>query len=125
MEQYATEAEPELSISSYRDAAPQRRCSSRRRLTASMPVSVVLAVDPGLVRDGVKTFLEWRSEFGVAGEFENSADPVKLWRKSQPDMFWMDIGLLGIDNIEATSERMRHSPGIKAIRLSCTTARIR
>ena len=73
----------------------------------------------------MKTFLEWGSEFGMVGESENSADPVELGRKSQPDMVWMDIGLLGIDDIEATTERMRHSPGIKAILLPCTTARIR
>jgi YesN/AraC family two-component response regulator len=59
-----------------------------------MPVSVVLVDDPRLVRGGVKTILEWGSEFRVVGESENCADAVELCRKSQPDMVLMDIGLL-------------------------------
>jgi hypothetical protein len=41
--------------------------SSRGRLSATMPVSVVLVDDPRLVRDGLKTILEWGSEFSRGG----------------------------------------------------------
>ena len=76
--------------------------SSRVRLTTTMPVSVVLVDDPRPVREGVKTILEWGSEFRVVGESESRADAVELCRKSLPDLVLKDIGLLGINDIEAT-----------------------
>jgi hypothetical protein len=81
MGHYATEAEPELSISSYPDAGRQWRAALRGRLTATMPVSVVLVDDPRPVRDSVKTIPERGSEFRVVGESESSADAVELCPK--------------------------------------------
>ncbi len=83
-----------------------------------MPFEVVLVDDHKLVRDGVKTILERGSEFRVVGEAENGADAVQLCRKAQPDIVLMDIGLPGMNGIEATTELVRHCPGIKVIILS-------
>jgi DNA-binding NarL/FixJ family response regulator len=70
------------------------------------------------VRDGVKGILERGSEFRVVGEAENGADAVQMCRKSQPDIVLMDIGLPGMNGIEATTELLRHCPGIKVLILS-------
>ncbi len=83
-----------------------------------MPFSVILVDDHKLVRDGVRTILERGSEFKVVGEAENGADAVQLCRKSAPDLVLMDIGLPGMNGIEATTELVRHCPGIKVIILS-------
>ena len=83
-----------------------------------MPFSVILVDDHKLVRDGVKTILERGADFKVVGEAENGADAVQLCRKSPPDIVLMDIGLPGMNGIEATTELVRHCPGIKIIILS-------
>jgi len=83
-----------------------------------MPFNVILVDDHKLVRDGVKTILERGSDFKVIGEAENGPDAVQLCRKSPPDIVLMDIGLPGMNGIEATTELVRHCPGIKIIILS-------
>lgn len=83
-----------------------------------MPFNVVLVDDHKLVRDGVRTILERSSDFKVVGEAENGADAVQLCRKSPPDIVLMDIGLPGMNGIEATTELVRHVPGVKVIILS-------
>jgi DNA-binding NarL/FixJ family response regulator len=83
-----------------------------------MPFDIVLVDDHKLVRDGVKGILERGSEFRVVGEAENGADAVQMCRKSQPDIVLMDIGLPGMNGIEATTELLRHCPGIKVLILS-------
>ena len=83
-----------------------------------MPFNIVLVDDHKLVRDGVKTILERGTEFRVVGEAENGVDAVQICRKSQPDIVLMDIGLPGMNGIEATSELVRHCPTVKVIILS-------
>src|ERR1035438_9073824 len=83
-----------------------------------MPFDIVLVDDHKLVRDGVRTILERGTEFHVVGEAENGADAVQLCRKTVPDLVLMDIGLPGMNGIEATTELLRHCPGIKIVILS-------
>ena len=80
-----------------------------------MPFDIVLVDDHKLVRDGVRTILERGAEFRVVGEAENGADAVQLCKKAAPDMVLMDIGLPGMNGIEATTELLRHCPGVKVV----------
>src|ERR1051326_3859039 len=105
-----------------------------------MAFDVILVDDHKLVRDGVRTILERGGDFRVVGEAENGADAVQLCKKTPPDIVpismsticdavqlckktppdivLMDIGLPGMNGIEATTELLRHVPGIKVIILS-------
>jgi len=83
-----------------------------------MPFDIVLVDDHKLVRDGVRTILERGGDFRVVGEAENGADAVHLCRKAPPDIVLMDIGLPGMNGIEATTELLRHCPHVKVIILS-------
>jgi len=83
-----------------------------------MPFDVVLVDDHKLVRDGVRTILERGGDFRVVGEAENGADAVHFCRKTPPDIVLMDIGLPGMNGIEATTELLRHCPNVKIIILS-------
>lgn len=80
--------------------------------------NVVLVDDHKLVRDGVRGILERGSEFRVVGEAETGADAVQLCRRTNPHMVLMDIGLPGMNGIEATTELLRHCPAIRVIVLS-------
>ena len=83
-----------------------------------MPFDIVLVDDHKLVRDGVKTILERGTEFRVVGEADNGADAVQVCRKLQPALVLMDIGLPGMNGIEATTELLRHCPEVKIVILS-------
>ena len=54
----------------------------------------------------------------MVGEAENGGDAVALCKKSLPDIVLMDIGLPGMNGIEATTELLRHCPTVKVIILS-------
>ena len=73
-----------------------------------MPFTIVLVDDHKLVRDGVRTILERGTEFRVVGEAESGPDVVAICRKTTPDIVLMDIGLPGMNGIEATTELLRH-----------------
>jgi len=83
-----------------------------------MPFNIVLVDDHKLVRDGVRTILERGAEFRAVGEAESGPDAVLLCRKAPPDIVLMDIGLPGMNGIEATTELLRHCPGVKVVILS-------
>lgn len=83
-----------------------------------MPYQVLLVDDHKIMRDGIKAILQRTGEFLVVGEAENGSDAVHVSRKARPDIVLMDIGLPGLNGIEATAEILRHCPETKVIILS-------
>jgi DNA-binding NarL/FixJ family response regulator len=83
-----------------------------------MTYDIVLVDDHKLVRDGVRTLLERGSDFRVVGEAESGPDAVQICKKNTPDLVLMDIGLPGMNGIEATTELLRHCPTVKVVILS-------
>ncbi len=83
-----------------------------------MSYDILLVDDHKLMRDGIRTILERGSEFQVVGEAESGTDAVQFCRKSHPDLVIMDIGLPGMNGIEATTEILRHSPQTRVLILS-------
>jgi len=83
-----------------------------------MSYDILLVDDHRLMRDGIRTILERGSEFRVVGEVETGTDAVQFCRKSHPDLVIMDIGLPGMNGIEATTEILRHSPQTRVLILS-------
>jgi len=70
------------------------------------------------MRDGIRAILKHSDEFQVVGEAENGADAVQVCKKLLPDIVLMDIGLPGLNGIEATAEVLRHCPETRVIVLS-------
>jgi two-component system response regulator NreC len=83
-----------------------------------MAYDILLVDDHKLMRDGLRLILERGSEFRVVGEAENGAEAVQFCKKSRPDLVVMDIGLPGMNGIEATTEIARHSPQTRVLILS-------
>jgi DNA-binding NarL/FixJ family response regulator len=83
-----------------------------------MPHDVVLVDYHKLMRDGIRAILERDSEFRVVGEAENGADAVRLCKKTHPEVVIMDIGLAGMNGIEATAEILRHCPQTRVLIVS-------
>lgn len=83
-----------------------------------MPYTVLLVDDHKIMRDGIKAILKHSEEFKVSGEADNGSDAVQLTKKTSPDIVLMDIGLPGLNGLEATTEILRHNPGTRVIILS-------
>ncbi|MGH9667555.1 MAG: response regulator [Bryobacteraceae bacterium] len=83
-----------------------------------MPFDVLLVDDHKIMRDGIKAILKHSGEFRVAGEAESGPDAVQWCKKTKPDVILMDIGLPGLNGIEATTEILRHYPEAKIVILS-------
>ncbi|MFB3827236.1 MAG: response regulator [Bryobacteraceae bacterium] len=79
---------------------------------------VVLVDDHKLVRDGVKSLLERSGEFRIVAEAEDGAEAVQICKRSKPDLVLMDIGLPGMNGIDATAEIMRACPTARVVVLS-------
>jgi len=79
---------------------------------------ILLVDDHKIMRDGIRAILKHSDEFQVVGEAENGADAVQVCKKLLPDIVLMDIGLPGLNGIEATAEVLRHCPETRVIVLS-------
>jgi DNA-binding NarL/FixJ family response regulator len=84
----------------------------------TMPFNVLLVDDHKIMRDGIRAILRHNEEFVIVGEAENGSEAVQLCRRKKPDIVLMDIGLPGLNGIEATQEILRHVPETRVIILS-------
>jgi len=83
-----------------------------------MPYDILVVDDHKMMRDGIRTILERGSEFRVVGDVDSGTEAVQFCKKTHPDLVLMDIGLPGMNGIEATAEILRHSPQTRVVILS-------
>ena len=73
-------------------------------MTESAPIRVVLVDDHGVVRRGLRGYLELLDDIEVVGEAENGLLGVELVDQVQPDVVLMDIVMPQLDGIGAISQ---------------------
>lgn len=83
-----------------------------------MPYDLLLVDDHKIMRDGIKAILKHIDDFRIVGEAESGTDAVAFCRRTAPHIVLMDIGLPGLNGVEATTEILRHCPDVKIIVLS-------
>ncbi|MGD8846642.1 MAG: response regulator transcription factor, partial [Desulfobacteraceae bacterium] len=83
-----------------------------------MTISVVLADDHAVVRDGLKTLLEIDQNINVVGMSSNGREAVRLITKLRPDVVVMDISMPELNGIEATRQILEQCPDTRVIILS-------
>jgi DNA-binding NarL/FixJ family response regulator len=83
-----------------------------------MPYKVLLVDDHRIMRDGIRNIIERSEDFQVTWESDNGADAVQLAKRVQPDLVLMDIGLPGMNGIDATTELLRYCPNTRVAILS-------
>ena len=83
-----------------------------------MSVSIILADDHTLFREGLLSILNSELEFTVVAQAENGREVVKLARKMEVDVIIMDIAMPELNGIEATRQVLQENPGLKVVALS-------
>jgi NarL family two-component system response regulator LiaR len=84
-------------------------------------ISVLIVDDHGVVRQGLRTFLELLDDIEVIGEAQNGVEAVALVRQHRPDVVLMDLMMPEMDGIEATRQVGTISPTTKVIALTSFT----
>jgi len=92
------------------------------RLVSPQPamekLTVVLADDHHLFREGLRQLLENTGEISVVGEAPNGEEAVRLVLALQPRVVLMDINMPVLDGIRATEAITRNCPGTNVIVLT-------
>ncbi|OPY12205.1 MAG: Oxygen regulatory protein NreC [Syntrophus sp. PtaB.Bin001] len=83
-----------------------------------MAITVILADDHKIIRDGLRTLIESQSGMQVIAEAENGRETIKLAKELQPNVVIMDISMPDLNGIDATREIVNSIPGVKVIALS-------
>jgi len=83
-----------------------------------MAITVILADDHKIIRDGLRTLIESQSGMKVIAEAENGRETIKLAKELQTNVVIMDISMPDLNGIDATREIVNSIPGIKVIALS-------
>ena len=77
-------------------------------------MSVLIADDHSVVREGLVSLIEDKADMRVVGEASNGREAVELWKKHRPDVTLLDLRMPELDGVSA----------IKAIRADDENARI-
>lgn len=80
-------------------------------------ITVLIADDEPLVRQGLRTILELEPDIGVIGEAQDGAEAVSASRRLRPDVVCMDVRMPGVDGIRATERLMAadHPPRVLVV----------
>ncbi len=83
-----------------------------------MPVTVMLADDHAVVRDGLRALLEGGHDLQVIGVAGNGREAVAEAQRLRPDIVIMDIAMPELDGVEATRRIVERCPETRVLILS-------
>jgi DNA-binding NarL/FixJ family response regulator len=82
------------------------------------PIRVLLADDHTLVRAGLRRLLEGLSGVEVVGEAEDGHEALRLAATLRPDVVLLDVGMPGLNGLEAAGRLATIDTGIRVLILS-------
>ncbi len=83
-----------------------------------MPTGILLVDDHAILRQALKRILESCPDFVVVAEAGSGPEAVELAEKHRPDVALMDIGMKGMNGIEATAQLLLRSPKTAVLMLT-------
>src|SRR6201997_3292194 len=82
------------------------------------PITVLLAEDHQMVREGFRSLLQHERDIKVVGEAETGRQAVQLTGKLRPAVVVMDIAMPLLNGLEATRQIRKEFPDTKVLILS-------
>ena len=83
-----------------------------------MTISVFLADDHAVLRDGLRFLLESQGDITIAGVATDGREAVQRVSELRPDVVLMDIAMLELNGLEATLQIRQACPQVQVIILS-------
>jgi two-component system response regulator NreC len=81
-------------------------------------ITIVLADDHHVVRQGLRSLLAAESDLQVIGEAADGLAAAQLVESLQPDILVLDLMMRGVNGLEVTREVSKHSPRTRVVILS-------
>lgn len=81
-------------------------------------ITVLLADDHAIVREGFRKLLEVEKDFEVVGEAKNGRVAVDMTKRLRPDVVVMDIAMPLLNGLEATRQILKELPATRILILS-------
>src|SRR5258705_5253329 len=81
-------------------------------------ITVLLAEDHMMVREGFRKMLELEEDVEVVGEARDGRQAVALVKKLRPEVVLMDIAMPLLNGLEATRQILKAMPATKIVMLS-------
>lgn len=83
-----------------------------------MPLTVLIADDHAVVRDGLRAILEGSGGITVVGVASSGREAIDQARRLKPTVVVMDIAMPDLNGIEATERLRRAMPSVQVVILS-------
>ena len=81
-------------------------------------ITVLLADDHTIVREGFRKMLELETDIAVVGEAEDGRRAIALVKKLRPTVVLMDIAMPLLNGLEATRQILKELPDTRVLMLS-------
>jgi DNA-binding NarL/FixJ family response regulator len=81
-------------------------------------ITVLLAEDHTIVREGLRALLNAQSDIEVVGEAQTGRQAIQLAKRLRPDVVVMDIAMPLLNGLEATRQILKAIPAARVLILS-------
>ena len=81
-------------------------------------ITIVLADDHHVVRQGLRALLEGESGFSVVGEASDGIETVKMIERLRPNVLLLDLMMPGLSGLEVTRQVCQRCPQTRTLILS-------
>jgi DNA-binding NarL/FixJ family response regulator len=87
-------------------------------MTSKTPISILLAEDHSVVREGLCALLRADGGFTIVGEAHNGREAVQMALNLRPDVVLMDIAMPELNGLAATRQILAAAPDTRIVVLS-------
>ena len=81
-------------------------------------ISVLLADDHAMVRQGLRALLEVQADIRVVAEAQNGREAIELAKDHKPHVIVMDFAMPGLNGLEGSKKIIKLLPDVKIIALT-------
>ena len=85
-------------------------------------ITIMLAEDHTIVREGFKTLLNTVPDFQVIGDVADGLEATRMAEQLQPDVLVVDLMMPGLSGYEVTRQVSQRAPGTRVVVLSMHTS---